>query len=334
MPAPPTLLRVLLALAPCTLLCDAAAAQTRDESERWIPSFAPKFVVLGQRADAEITSNSLTYERTVRVRSTSGPPVDVVTMETVTSQLRPPTDGDDVLLAALVGGDVELMTPGWQALPGRPRLFAHGGLFGAFGQTSKVTREGDPTGLPDPLPTLPQQTEETVQGIGSEVTAEIEPFAFGVGGGVAFGFDVFGRRLRIKSSIEFMQEELQLEGRLFRAVQTDTGGVVTIPIVPSRFFGVSLETKTTEVFRGLGPGLEVEMDTLRAGPFMLALFAGGQAYKMLGDRKVDMQAEEQIDDPTLRPPGETQNAIADFTFEKNPWSFSGSVGLRFRWLPE
>jgi hypothetical protein len=329
MSSPQTLRRVLLLLAPWVLLSHAAGAQTRDESERWVPSLALKNVFLGQRVEGDIASSDITWTRTVRTRQGGQ---EIVTQVPMTAPLRPPSSGDDVLLSALVGGDLELMTPGWQAIPGRPRLFAHGGVFGAFGQTSKVTREGDPTGLPDPLPTTPLQTEETVQGTGSEITAEIEPFAFGVGGGVAFGFDVAGRRLRVKPSIEFMQEEIQLEGRLFRAVQTDTGGPLTA--LPSRFFGVSLESETTEVFRGLGPGLEVEMDTLRAGPFMLSLFAGGQAYKILGDTKVDMQQSVVIEDPALTPPGVPQTAATDFTFEKNPWSFSGAVGLRFRWLPE
>ena len=98
------------------------------------------------------------------------------------------------------------------------------------------------------------------------------------------------------------------------------------------FFGVTLERNESEVFQGVGPGLEVEMDTVRMGPFMLSLFANGRGIKVLGDRKVAFSDSTTVTDPAMIPP--TTTFDADWEFEKKPWIFGGGVGVRFRWLPE
>ena len=77
----------------------------------------------------------------------------------------------------------------------------------------------------------------------------------------------------------------------------------------------------SKTFHGVGPGLEIEMDTRRAGPFLLALFVSGQAYKILGDREISFSASNEY--------GET----ADWTYENHSWVYRGGVGLRFRFLP-
>jgi len=69
------------------------------------------------------------------------------------------------------------------------------------------------------------------------------------------------------------------------------------------------------------------MDTARAGPFMLTVFLSGKAYKMLGNLGMDLTgsvATEEFGTVTT----------ADWSFEKDPWSYRAHVGLRFRWLPE
>ena len=44
--------------------------------------------------------------------------------------------------------------------------------------------------------------------------------------------------------------------------------------------------------QSIGGGIELEMDTLRAGPFMIALFANGQAYRLLGDSDIRLFASD------------------------------------------
>ena len=80
-----------------------------------------------------------------------------------------------------------------------------------------------------------------------------------------------------------------------------------------------------KTYHGIGPGLEVELDTARAGPFMLTIFLSGQAYKILGDRVVSFTGSFS---------DVYRDETADWRFEKAAWSYRAGVGLRFRWLPE
>lgn len=326
--------RILLALVPVCALARVGAAGPLDETERWVPSLGITSGVLAQKADASVTSSPITYLQTVRSTPDNGV-TEVVTTSTITNpNLRPPTSGDDVLVTPYVGGSAELMTPGLQSLWGRPRLFVRTDLSGAFGTERKVARERTPSQLPDPFPTEPYISEEGIPGIGSETTAEVQPFAIAAGAGVAFSLDLGGRRFRIKPSVEYSREEIDFTGAVIRAVNTDTGieGQVNIQPKPSQWFGVTIHGDEKQVFQGVGAGLELEMDTVRAGPFMLSLFIDGRGVKILGDRKVEFSGQTTVSNPALIPT--TNTFTADWEFEKKPWSFSGGVGIRFRWLPE
>ena len=78
--------------------------------------------------------------------------------------------------------------------------------------------------------------------------------------------------------------------------------------------------------RFIGPGLELELDAARVGPFAMSVFGAVQSYRELGERRVQIRASDVFDDGTP--------ANAQATFERNAWSFNGIVGVRFRWLPE
>ena len=86
----------------------------------------------------------------------------------------------------------------------------------------------------------------------------------------------------------------------------------------------------------MGAGLEIEMDTVRAGPFMITLFAGAQGVKLLGDTEVEFSEEQILVNPPFTAPLRPNNQpiSATWTFEKDPWSYSGGVGVRFRFVPE
>jgi hypothetical protein len=315
-------------------LARSAGAQAPDETERWVPSLGITSGVIAQKADASTDSSGITYNLTSR-RVVNGTEV-VTTVLTTNEHLRPPTTGDDILITPFVGGTLELMTPGLQSIPGKPRLFVRSDVSGAFGSERKVSREKAPSSLPDPLPTQPSFAEEAVPGIGSETAAEVQPLLITAGGGIAFTLDAFGRRIRIKPSVEYQREEIDLTGKVIRAVNTDTGIQGPQPGVPvgvdAAFFGVTLQGNETQIFQGVGAGLEVEMDTGRAGPFIVALFVNGRGLKIVGDRKVEFSDQVTASDPNLVP--NPTDVTADWEFEKKPWEFAGGVGIRFRWLPE
>jgi hypothetical protein len=314
------------------------SAEPADETERWVPSLGGTSGIVGQPADGSVTSSGISYLLTTR--TAPNPNTEVVTVTTVTNaNLRPPVDGDDLMLFPWVGGTAELMTPGIQALPGRPRFFARSDVGATFATERNLARERSPTELPDPLPTEPYLSEEAVPGIGSQTTAEVQPLWIQAGAGIAFSFDLFERRIRIKPSVEYSREEIDFTGKVIRAVNVDTGisqqGFPAPPAVArrdSRFFGIALEGDESEVFHALGPGLELEMDTVRAGPFVVSLFLNGRALKILGDTEVDFSATQTVSQPELIPDPTT--VTADWSFDKGAWSYGGNVGFRFRWLPE
>ena len=136
-----------------------------------------------------------------------------------TTPLRPPVANDDRLVTPSMSGTLELMTPGIQALPGRPRFFVHGDAGALFGVEHHVARERAPSHLPpltadDPpyLRLAENFIEPAVSGIGSETTAEVQPLLVTAGGGIAFTVDLWGRRFRIKPSLEYMREEIDFTG--------------------------------------------------------------------------------------------------------------------------
>jgi len=258
---------------------------------------------------------------------------------TCTGGLVLPASGSNLLLAALVGLSTELMTPGIQDVPGRPRLFLHNDANLAFSQVHSVGREGVPTGAEFPPVTdtiFPIEAE--VNGIGSVTNAEVKTLMVSGGLGVAFTLDAWERRLRIKPSFEYMREKIEVTGKLTRAFRQDTGraGGAGVPDIPSAYLpSIQLESTDDLVVYGIGPGLELEMDAARAGPLMLSVFVGGQAYRMLGNR--DLQLEDtqliQVPDDNPNTPAE-QDVDAQWNFHKHAWSYRGGLGVRFRWLPE
>ena len=62
------------------------------------------------------------------------------------------------------------------------------------------------------------------------------------------------------------------------------------------------------------------MDTVRLGPFMLALFANGQAYRLLDDRNIDLSATDG-----------TNTAVWNVRLDRD--AYRGGVGMRFRFFP-
>ena len=320
------------------LVCLAAAralpagADPTDETQRWVPSIGLTSGVFAQKADASTHSTGLTYNFTLRQNS-FGQEVDTVTQIT-NANLRPPTDGDDILVTPFVGGTLELDTPGVQAWPGRPRLFVRGDVAAAFGTERKIAREKTPSSVPDSFTAQPDTAAEGSEGVGSETTAEVQPFMYSAGAGIAFTIDIGTRRLRIKPSVEYIHEQIDFTGKIIRAVNTDTGITAQqgITAKPAVFFGVTLEKDEKQDFQGLGPGLELELDTARVGPFMLSIFTNGRGMKVLGDRKVEWSDSTTVTNPAMVP--NTTTFDANWEFEKKPWIFGGGVGIRFRWVPQ
>ena len=134
----------------------------------------------------------------------------------------------------------------------------------------------------------------------------------------------------MKPSFEYLRTEIDLKGKVRRAVISDPGQApnpnTNPPTLeePTEFRFLNIDAKDDLTVDGIGAGLEIEADAGRAGPFILSLYLSGQAYRVLGDRDVTFEG----------PPADLGSEGATFDFEVDPWEYRGGVGLRFRFVPE
>jgi hypothetical protein len=113
-------------------------------------------------------------------------------------------------------------------------------------------------------------------------------------------------------------------------VDATCGDVETAICTSDTLREVTLSASDSQRFNGIGPGLDVEMDTGRYGPLGVSLFLGARAYAIVDDRTISFGTEETFTDQ-ISDPG-TDRATAQFEVEVDPWIFRGHVGIRFHWL--
>lgn len=262
-------------------------ARPREEWDRWVPALALSNGILGQGADAAVASD-----------------------------VRPDATGSTTFLNPWMSASLELMSPSPGELPGHPQFFLHGDVGVNFGFRRDVAKEGSPGEFrfPDENP-ADITNDQVVGGQGSVTRGDPQPLLVTAGAGVAFTLESMGRRIRIRPSVEYLREELDVVGRVNRALIPPGGTLENVELI-------ELTGSRSEVYHGLGPGLEIEADTARAGPVVLTLFVSGQAYRILGDRTTEFSTTDG------------SGHVATWTFKKDAWSWRGGVGLRFRWLPD
>jgi hypothetical protein len=280
-----------------------SAAQERDaaarEDSRWIPGFSAFSGLLIQDRNASIESDE-----------------------------RGLVEGDSTAVLGFVGFSAELATPALHRVRGRPRLFVHADASILFDSQESVANQGSPGPLEEMgPPSNPSQPPPVaaVTGQGSAVKVETQPLGLSAGAGVAFSLEAWQRTIRIKPSAEWQWQQDEVTGQLGVAEAIVAPTPPNLPQCPCRT--VLVEASTTQGFHSLGPGLEIEMDAARAGPFMLSLYTSGQAYHILGDRTVELTGTGTFDDGN-------RNVSFDAEYEREPWHFRIGVGLRFRWVPE
>lgn len=244
--------------------------------------------------------------------------------------LRDSDDGSDRDVTPYVGAGLELMTP--SLLPGGLRLFVGGEFAAAFGTDRNVAREGDPGIVANPAPAgSPNQRfdADVATGQGSLTRATMDHFTYGAHAGVAIPIELFGRRIRLKPAVAWMQYRIEVEGQVADAECLPFGTTTECNTLRGGFLRpIPMRAETTETFDGIGPALDIEMDTGRYGPIGSSLFAGVRVYNILGDREVELSSPVlSFNDPV----GNDQTR-ARFTFEVDPWVYRVGVGMRFQWL--
>ena len=252
------------------------------------------------------------------------------------------TEGDTNALYGLFGASAELSTPRIGALPGRPRFFFRGDVFGSRDDQEAVAKEGDPG---NPLFEIDENLEDGgvdgILGQGTSLRVQSEPLILSGGIGLSFETEVARRRLRIKPSVEWMfqRDEIHLEWSAVESENTNNP-LLCLPCRTSR-----VKMQTTKGYHSLGPGIEVDLDAGRVGDFTVSVFTQFHALRILGDRQVDLRAESGWFTRTLADVnGETviqsidpavgrEDSVVRASYRREAWGYTAAAGVRIYWEP-
>ena len=313
----------LLAMSPCASLAESADRHTKQAGEnRWVPSLVISGGVTIQRQRG--AAASLIFE------DLSPSPVP----------LRDSIVGDDNAVSPFFGVTLELMTP---ALPiaTRPRFFVSGEILPTFASDRDLALQGDPTCVHGPEVDAVCVRDETVQrgrtfgeaevnGEGSRTTAQVDTLVYGAKLGVSFPLQFRKRQLRIKPSVGWINYKVIATGNMVNAAcDPVTACVDSGPFPPIDGFlrETNLTASDSQRFNGIGPSIEIELDTGQFGPIGTSILVGGGAYAILGDRTMAFGTSESYDDQIGM-----DVVVAAFAVDVDPWMYRGNVGIRFQWL--
>jgi hypothetical protein len=112
---------------------------------------------------------------------------------------------------------------------------------------------------------------------------------------------------------------LKLDVRRLQKIQNSPGFLDL-----SDFRQVLISGRKTKVFHGIGPGLEIEVDSKRAGSFVVSTFMGARLHRIMGNRKVDLKAANPDD----------ANETAMLHYKNGRWAYRAFFGIRVRLVPE
>ncbi|MFP6654247.1 MAG: hypothetical protein VCB25_01380 [Myxococcota bacterium] len=286
----------------------------------WIFSGAAEIGLFGTSADGDYSGSPLVGMRATNLGLADG-------VDTVVSS----ASGDADVVSALIGANIEVVTPRLNLLPSGPRLFLDVSLFDVVTPETALSRTANPGpfSIPDNLPRFLAFTPELlVKGRGTEITSQHQGLQLHVGFGSAFTFDIDDEQIRIKPSIVYSQIQNKVSGIAKRAVrllnQDATVDRLRVRTLTS-FRLISLEDDSTEVYHGIGPALEIEYVTRnRLGPFRISLYVKGHGTRLFGDLTTNLEAANP-DQPA---------EVVQWNYRNERWMYRATTGIRFHWLPE
>jgi hypothetical protein len=305
------------------------AAPAHGIDARWIPSFAFTMGVTWVRQHGTVSSDCREVGSDVATTCKPGVPE-------YGSRLRPGEIDDERAVTPWVGGNLSLATP-VLARPGRPRLFAGVELPYQFGIDRNIAQKSRPTGVREPdNPDAGEFLDEAALiGVGSRTRTEVHGLAFGANAGASFAFEAFHRQFRLRPSANWLRFQIGARGRIETAICLQfcdidgdlPGDPPNERPAPTRI--ITLKSHDSLWFDGLGPGLDLEMDTTRVGPYSVALFFGGGGYYLFGDRTQQFSATQTIGPDQVGAPVDYH---ADFSYRLSPWLWRAGLGMRFSWV--
>ncbi len=258
--------------------------------------------------------------------------------------------GSESAIAPFAGASLELRSPAITLFPGSPRVFAAVEVLPTFTGPRRLASQGDPGEFAFPdgnfvkdlsdadrRAGLQRIPVETLMGRGDEITASVMTVAWAAGIGAAFPLEAWGRRLSLRPYAGWIRYGVLIEGVVRRPFKTDVGDGQS-PF-GQEYRAVVLSRREVLFFNGLGPGFELEMEVGRWGAFQPSIFVGGAAYRVLGNRRLEVSAAKSYPElfepfPAIRGGDVLLPAVrntATWSIDIAPWLYRAGVGLRVRW---
>ncbi|MCP4039955.1 MAG: hypothetical protein GY944_23695 [bacterium] len=329
---------------------DGASGKARRGARQWVPALGLTGSYYAQGQESAVESycdrggpGNLTLARCTQAgpNGRDGPP----TAFAANTRLRDPHSGSDFALWPGVGLDLQLMTP--QVIPVEielpfdlnPRFFMSTEVVAVFPPTRSIANEGSLSELSPPEDNTMTGTgvpSQAIVGAGSETKSKAKTFQYGAQIGMSIPLDVGGRTLRIKPSVGWLQYKLDIKGAVLAAIKDDVNGSKPVGTGGSTFGThvreIDLHASKTLTVNGIGPGIEVELESGQFGPIGATVFIGANAYKVLGDTKVKLKNEVTFRDGTAGGDGLLEDTyFARWEHEIDPWFYRLRLGIRLHY---
>jgi len=229
----------------------------------------------------------------------------------------------------------ELMGPMFENLPGRPRLFAMGGLQVRLFSSDKLFGAGDPSVQLQPERGLIQHNNNGLstkdlpgdfEGQGSALTGRFQDPSWYAGLGVAFSVPIgINRLLYIKPSVQYSMEKIDLSGELTTVDEPipmvdpfPCGVRAAEPPCIREFFIHRSSAAASTTDHSVGMGLEVAVVPFRkVRPIRVSVYAQAR-FMWLVSASTTRFADS--------------DGVATYSITRDGFGIKGGGGLRFSWV--
>jgi hypothetical protein len=231
-------------------------------------------------------------------------------------------------LASLRFG-AEIMSPTFEDIPNKPRLFVSGGVLWSTPGNGIDTDDDDTSARNDyrevnvrqrvlnfdrreaERPGTQTDTVDSFEGQGNRIRSRRVHNAWHLGVGSVFTFPRDGFTIRVRPSIEYVGEKMSTKGQY--TLLTDIAATDTT----NRSFLINeIKLKGNETHHNLGPAAEIEFINHLDGNFTLSFFTQARFLFIVGDRVSKLKGTTESGGDVL------------YSVKRERFNFSGGAGIR------
>lgn len=231
-----------------------------------------------------------------------------------------------------IGG--ELMGPEFEDLPGRPRLFAKGGVQIRTFSADEIYAVGDPEYPSEPEDALnsytlrgnepPEDLPSAFDGQGAQVLGRFKDPSWYAAVGVAFSVPLATNLLLyVKPSVQYSLEKIDLDGALTTVDEPNPGAVDPDPCGQAprqpclrEFFIYRSRDNVTTTDHSVGAGIELALVPFRkVRPIRVSLYTEARFMWLVSGSTTEFG-----------------DSVASYSVSRDNFGIKGGGGVRFSWV--